>query len=1107
MKTIIRNILVLLGLCTVGGNTAFCQQADTSSYFPLGVWGIWIDHDKPPFSGTPNWSLEQQNWRDVRGNYLVFWIPMSVEGTVMDFADQNGYKMDIANFNYWYPDGIMNENSLYHWVNFVGMSDTMRAVRLIDSLRNVWGNRQGWYNYTFDQERPVSNPDFWPRVQFLARKIRELNPARKSYMVSGGAPPQEFINATPSLDILQMDHYVFNENVGQNYSAQQTALNDLLIQYDNTSNRIRGRHTEWQAIIQAQREYWTGTGCNNRRRPNFYELRVQAYLALSRGSRGITGYVYGTKPLGGSGTQSITEAEGLHTAGTPAQCDLTASIGLVDQNRNPYTATSDPDGIPGFQNVANLYQELRHIGSTMRKLRHYQAFAGFAVPANNAAGISSVGHNYSGANRIEVGTFKRMDEGADSTRYFMLVNRVCNDESGGIAPPQVPTVSFNLPTGNWEIQEVVSKKSWIVLNSGTFSDTLNPGQGKLYQIKPAIWSGTKSIENDVVVYAGATLTINAGSTVQFAANIPLTSYGRILANGTSTQRITFTKSGANNWQGIVLNGANNTSLQYCDINYATQPIVASNTSTLTISNCTINNSSFFDNNSSDAAAMRFYGSSPMISYVTINGQANSWNGVRFASGSGGSISNSTIQNCGGGNGIVVQGNSSPAISNNTIRNNFYHGIIIVSNGTGNPIITGNTVESNGIVGGVKTYNGINFYSSAGKVVENIVRYSNYGIYCDTYSSPSSNNGSQGRNLVTGNRYGLNVYYNSNPIFGVFQSNQYYGACNKFLANELYNAYANQTCNVYAQGAWWGADPPDASKIVAINNSIIEYSYWRPFDDNDCIYGPLPRVAETGTSGTDDVPTMLRQAFIARLQGNYAQAVALYRAVLTSTLKTAEQQRALVGLFEVYRDSKDPSVLADITRHQSVAGTLGLVASELLMQMYASMGRFEEAKGIALGLAQRYRNSETEQRALITLASLGGFSESQRSVSRQYLTELVERHSSTVDKGLLVALGATVSEGSAKIASGETGQSEFSISNYPNPFNPSTVIRFTLPEAGMASLKVIDLLGREVATLLNEERPAGTHQVQFDARTLPSGVYFYRLESAGKAAIQKMVLAR
>jgi hypothetical protein len=80
-------------------------------------------------------------------------------------------------------------------------------------------------------------------------------------------------------------------------------------------------------------------------------------------------------------------------------------------------------------------------------------------------------------------------------------------------------------------------------------------------------------------------------------------------------------------------------------------------------------------------------------------------------------------------------------------------------------------------------------------------------------------------------------------------------------------------------------------------------------------------------------------------------------------------------------------------------------------------------------------------------------------------------------------------------------------NYPNPFNPITVIPFTLPQAGFVSLKVFDILGRELSTLVNEQRPAGSHHALFDASTLPSGVYFYKLHATGTVAIQKMILAR
>ncbi len=69
-------------------------------------------------------------------------------------------------------------------------------------------------------------------------------------------------------------------------------------------------------------------------------------------------------------------------------------------------------------------------------------------------------------------------------------------------------------------------------------------------------------------------------------------------------------------------------------------------------------------------------------------------------------------------------------------------------------------------------------------------------------------------------------------------------------------------------------------------------------------------------------------------------------------------------------------------------------------------------------------------------------------------------------------------------------------NYPNPFNPATQISYQLPIAARISLKVFDLLGREVAVLVNEEKPAGSYVVSWDASSMPSGIYFCRLETMG-----------
>jgi len=91
--------------------------------------------------------------------------------------------------------------------------------------------------------------------------------------------------------------------------------------------------------------------------------------------------------------------------------------------------------------------------------------------------------------------------------------------------------------------------------------------------------------------------------------------------------------------------------------------------------------------------------------------------------------------------------------------------------------------------------------------------------------------------------------------------------------------------------------------------------------------------------------------------------------------------------------------------------------------------------------------------------------------------------------------------------------EFSLSqNYPNPFNPSTAIRFTIPsnvkrETSNVTLKVYDILGREIATLVNEEKSAGSYEVEFDATNLSSGVYFYQLRAGGFVDTKKLILIK
>lgn len=88
------------------------------------------------------------------------------------------------------------------------------------------------------------------------------------------------------------------------------------------------------------------------------------------------------------------------------------------------------------------------------------------------------------------------------------------------------------------------------------------------------------------------------------------------------------------------------------------------------------------------------------------------------------------------------------------------------------------------------------------------------------------------------------------------------------------------------------------------------------------------------------------------------------------------------------------------------------------------------------------------------------------------------------------------------------ETEYKLSeNYPNPFNPSTIIKYQIPKDGHVILKIYDTLGREVASLVNEFKTAGKYNVTFNASNLASGMYIYRIAANGYTDSKKMILTK
>jgi hypothetical protein len=116
----------------------------------------------------------------------------------------------------------------------------------------------------------------------------------------------------------------------------------------------------------------------------------------------------------------------------------------------------------------------------------------------------------------------------------------------------------------------------------------------------------------------------------------------------------------------------------------------------------------------------------------------------------------------------------------------------------------------------------------------------------------------------------------------------------------------------------------------------------------------------------------------------------------------------------------------------------------------------------------------------------------------------------VDATFGIRIGYASADVTTTVAVRESGReaTKYALhNNYPNPFNPSTTIRYTLPKAQFVTLKIFNLAGQEVVILVNRQQDAAEHSIQWQAENLPSGVYMYRLQAGEFSETKKMILMR
>jgi hypothetical protein len=471
------------------------------------------------------------------------------------------------------------------------------------------------------------------------------------------------------------------------------------------------------------------------------------------------------------------------------------------------------------------------------------------------------------------------------------------------------------------------------------------------------------------------------------------------------------------------------------------------------------------------------------------------NGIVFNSGSSGTINYCQIRNAYRG---IYENNKTVNITNSAISG-CTDGIYLYYS---SPLIQGCSIYNN-------SNDGVNLlYSTSSTVIKEDSIYNNYdGLYCSSNSNPIVGNSStlHGNNILN-NSAGIICFNNANPKIG---GNGSTGGYNN-IVNTSYNVLNTTGNTIYAYDNWWGTTNPTNFK----SGGALYTSYLSAFQTGI----PHPPLSKTSgnlaASVNGDIPMLaeLDNAYELKASNNLAQARTVCLNLINNYPDYSVSYNALNLLQETYSDnelSSKKDIYSTIFNNKvkkDLYATAGLIL--------ANIDKENKVKHID-DVINNYTGQPVVELALFDKFVYYNFEKQDRDNSLAISKELdalfpLSRAAIDAHKilGDMEYYNIKVNDEKALQKTTNITPTEYTlVGNYPNPFNPTTRINYQLPKEGLVSLKVYDILGREVASLVNETQNAGNYSVPFDASKLSSGIYIYTIHANDFIQSKKMNLVK